>query len=195
MLFQYHWKYIGIYMLMNSSVRYGLVSRSLHWLLAAMILFMIGLGAYMTDLEKIDPLRSQLYGLHKSIGVTILLLAVVRIVWISLISPPPPANRALLRIEVIISKSVIGLFYLLMIITPVAGYLMSNSFGKPVNYFGFVQLPALISQNHGLAESLEGVHLILAYSILVLVGLHVAGALKHRLLSKNPEADVLKRML
>jgi cytochrome b561 len=181
-------------MLMNSADRYGLISRLFHWVMAFMILAMIGLGIYMTELDKGDALRSQLYSLHKSVGVTILILAVLRLIWIA-ISPPPPPPKALQRIEIIIAKSVIGLFYLLMLATPIVGYLMSNSAGWGVNYFGLVDLPMLMGKDHGLHEIFEEAHAILAFSFLALVALHVAGALKHRLLSKNPDADVLKRML
>lgn len=181
-------------MLMNSSVRYGIISRFLHWTMAILLLAMIGVGVYMTELEKTDSLRPQLYGLHKAVGVTILLLGLIRIVWI-LISPPPPPSRALQRFEVIIAKSVIGFMYLFMLATPIVGYIMSNAFGKPISYFGLFDLPVLVGQSHELAELMGEAHELFAFAILVLVILHVAGVIKHRLFSKNPEADVLKRML
>jgi cytochrome b561 len=181
-------------MLTNSAERYGLVSRLLHWLMALLILTMIGVGAYMSDLDKEDPLRAQLYTLHKEIGVTLLALAVIRILWI-LASRPPVLPAALQRWEVILAKSTTGLLYLLMLATPIAGYLMTNTGGKPISYFGLYDLPVLMGENHDLHEFLEEVHAFLAFSILALVGLHVAGAIKHRLIDKDPEADVLKRML
>jgi cytochrome b561 len=181
-------------MLTNSADRYGLVSRFLHWVMALLILAMIGVGAYMTDLDKEDPLRSQLYTLHKEIGVTILALAVIRILWI-LVSRPPVMPAALQRWDVILAKSTIGLLYLLMLATPIAGFLMTNATGKPVSYFGLFDMPLLIGENHDLHESLEDMHAYLAFSILALAGLHFAGAMKHRYLDKDPQADVLKRML
>ena len=180
-------------MLTNSVERYGQVSRLLHWLMALLILTMIGVGAYMTDLDKEDPLRAQLYTLHKEIGVTLLALAVIQILWI-LASRPPVLPAALQRWEVILAKSTTGLLYLLMLATPIAGYLMTNTGGKPVSYFGLLDLPALMGENHDLHEFLEEAHGFLAFSMLALVGLHVAGAIKHRLIDRDPEADVLKRM-
>ena len=59
-------------MLMNSAQGYGLVSKALHWLIAVMILTLIGVGAYMTDLDKDAPARAQIYGLHKAFGVKVL---------------------------------------------------------------------------------------------------------------------------
>ena len=117
-------------MLTNSADRYGLVSRSLHWVMALLILAMIGIGAYMTDLAREDPLRAQLYSMHKAVGVTLLGLAVIRILWI-LVSRPPVMPVALQRWEVVLAKSTVGLLYLLMLATPIAGYLMSNTGGKP----------------------------------------------------------------
>jgi cytochrome b561 len=181
-------------MLTNSADRYGLVSRFLHWLMALLILAMIGIGAYMTDLDKEDPLRAQLFTMHKEIGVTILVLAVLRILWI-LASRPPVLPAALQRWEVILAKSTVGLLYLLMLATPIAGYLMTNTGGKPISYFGLFDLPALMAKNHDLHETLEGVHEFLAFTILALVCLHALGAIKHRFIDKDPEADVLKRMI
>jgi cytochrome b561 len=181
-------------MLTNSADRYGLVSRLLHWLMALLILAMIGVGAYMTDLDKEDPLRAQLYTLHKEIGITILALAVLRILWL-LAARPPVLPAALQRWEVILARATTGVLYLLMLATPIAGFLMTNATGKPVSYFGLFNLPVLIGENHDLHETLEEVHGFLAFTILALVGLHAAGAIKHRFLDKDPEADVLKRML
>jgi cytochrome b561 len=180
-------------MLTNSADRYGLVSILLHWLMALLILAMIGVGAYMTDLDKEDPLRAQLYTMHKEIGVTILVLAVLRILWI-LASRPPVLPAALQRWEIILAKSTTGLLYLLMLATPIVGFLMTNASGKPVSYFGLFDLPLLIGENHNLHEILEEVHGFLAFTILALVGLHALGAIKHRFIDKDPEADVLKRM-
>jgi cytochrome b561 len=181
-------------MLTNSADRYGLVSRFLHWVMALLILAMIGVGAYMADLAREDPLRGQLYTLHKEIGVTILALAVIRILWI-VVARAPVMPAVLQRWEVVLAKSTVGLLYLLMLATPIAGYLMTNTGGKPVSYFGLFDMPVLIGENHDLHKALEDVHGFLAFSILALVGLHVLGALKHRFIDTNAEADVLKRML
>lgn len=174
-------------MLHNSQEKYGLISRLLHWLMAATILFMIGLGMYMTSLEKTDIMRPQLYGLHKSIGVTLLLLAGIRILWL-MISPPPSPLQILKKFEVIIAKSVIGVLYLLMLVIPSTGYLMSNAFEKPINFFGIIELPQLIASDVAVGKFLSEVHETSAFLMLTLVMLHIAGALKHRLL-------ILQRMI
>ena len=181
-------------MFTNSVNSYGVVSRFIHWSMALLILGMIGVGAYMTDLAKEDPLRAQLYSMHKAVGVTLLGLAMIRILWI-LVSRPPRMPAALQRWEIVLSKSTVGLLYLLMLATPIAGYLLASTGGKPVSYFGLFELPALMAKNHDLHEVLENVHGFLGYTVLTLVALHFAGALKHRFIDKDPDADVLKRML
>jgi cytochrome b561 len=181
-------------MITNSVDRYGLVSRFLHWVMALLILAMIGIGAYMTDLAKEDPLRAQLYSMHKAVGVTLLGLAIIRILWI-LASRPPVMPAALQRWEIVLAKSTVGILYLLMLVTPIAGYLMTNTGGKTISYFGLFELPALMGENHDLHEVLEQVHEVLAFTILALASLHIAGALKHRFIDKDPNADVLKRIL
>jgi cytochrome b561 len=181
-------------MLTNSADRYGAVSRFLHWVMALLILAMIGVGAYMSDLAREDPLRAQLYGMHKAVGVTLLGMAVIRILWV-LVSRPPVMPAALQRWEVVLAKSTVGLLYLLMLATPIAGYLMSNTGGKPISYFGLFELPPLMGENHDLHEILEEVHEVLAFTVLALAALHIAGALKHRFIDKDPDADVLRRML
>lgn len=181
-------------MLTNDAHHYGLISKLLHWLIALMILTLIAVGIYMTGLDKEDPTRGQIYSLHKAFGVTVLGLAVLRILWVRL-SQPPELPAGLQDWEKTLSKLVKGLMYLLMLAVPLAGYLLSNSAGKPVSYFGLFELPAVVGKNSDWAEVFGEVHEIFAFVLLGLVGLHLAGALKHRFLDKRPDVDVLKRML
>jgi cytochrome b561 len=181
-------------MLMNSAQGYGLVSKALHWLLAIMILTLIGVGMYMTDLDKDAPARAQIYSLHKAFGVTVLGLVLLRVAWIKL-SAPPRLPAGLRHWENVLSRVVKVLLYILMLLTPVAGYLMSNAAGKPINWFGLVEMPALLGEDKQWREILGELHEVFAFSMLGLVGLHVAGALKHRFIDKDPRLDVLTRML
>jgi cytochrome b561 len=181
-------------MLMNSETGYGLVSKLLHWLIALVVLTLIGVGMYMTELDKDAPARAQIYGLHKAFGVTVLGLVVLRVLWLKLSSAPAlPAGFK--DWERILSKTVKVLLYILMLLTPVAGYLMSNAAGKPISWFGVFEMPALLTENEQWQEILGELHEVFAFSMLGLVGLHVAGALKHRFVDKDPSLDVLKRML
>ncbi len=180
-------------MLTNNEQSYGLVSRGLHGLLMLMIFVMLGVGLYMTELDKTDDLRKQLYALHKSTGVMIFMLVVVRILWLKL-SPGPALPSALANWEKILTTVVKSLLYLLMLAIPLSGVLMSNSKGYPVNVYGLFELPMLVGENEGLHEIMEELHGFFAYSLLFLVLLHAAGALKHRFLDTGPNIDVMKRM-
>lgn len=180
-------------MLGNTPERYGPLSRALHWLSALIIFALIGVGLYMTGLDKEDPSRLGIYNLHKAFGVLSVLLLVARIVWLRL-SPAPALPAALTAPEQKVVTGVRALLYVLMVLVPMSGYVMSTAGGYPVSFFGLFQLPALIGESKALAEAAHEGHELLSYALLAFVLLHAAGALKHRL-KGNTEADLLKRML
>ncbi len=181
--------------LTNSKImKYPLTSRILHWSMAILILFLLGLGIYMHEfLPKDAPNRMEVYGLHKSLGALALVLIFVRIVnRLAFKAPNLPAS--LENWEKIAAHFVHFGLYLLMIIVPLSGYLMSNYFGYPVHFFG-IELPFLVEKNPEIGMIFAETHEIAAYSILGLIVFHVLGAIKHRFFDKNPENDVIKRMI
>ena len=180
-------------MLMNSADKYGLVSRAIHGVMLLLVFGMIGVGMYMADLDKADEMRKVLLEMHTSTGVVVLLLAVVRIAWLR-VSPAPRLPAALENWEKTLTTVVRSLMYLLMLLIPVAGILAVNTKGVAVGFYGLFELPMLTGENEGLHELMEEVHEILAFSLLFLVVLHVAGALKHRFFDMGNELDVMKRM-
>jgi cytochrome b561 len=180
-------------MLANSENRYGAVSRAIHGIMLLLIFGMIGVGIYMTDLDKTDEMRKVLFGLHMSTGVLVLLLAVIRLVWLKL-SPPPKLPAALESWEKTLTTVVKYLMYLLMLLIPIAGILVVNTKGLAIEVYGLFELPMLTGENEGLHELMEEVHEVLAFSLLFLVVLHAAGALKHRYIDMQNELDVMKRM-
>ena len=180
-------------MLTNSENRYGTVSRAIHGIMLLLIFGMIGVGAYMTDLDKTDEMRKVLFGLHTSTGVLVLLLAVARLVWLR-VSPPPKLPAALENWEKVLTTVVKSLMYLLMLLIPIAGVLIVNTKGLAIDFYGLFELPMLTGDNEGLHELMEEVHEVLAFTLLFLVVLHVAGALKHRYIDMVSELDVMKRM-
>jgi cytochrome b561 len=180
-------------MLANTEKSYGLLSRALHGVIMLLIFGMLGVGIYMSDLDKTDELRKQLFSLHMSTGVLVLVLAVIRIVWLKF-SPAPKLPMGLTNWEKILTTIVKSLMYLLMLAIPIVGILMVNSKGFPVSFYGLFDLPRLVGENDGLHEFMEEAHEFLAFTLLFLVVLHVAGALKHRFLDTGPDLDVMKRM-
>jgi cytochrome b561 len=181
-------------MLSNTQDRYGLLSRSLHWITALFVIGLLAVGLYMTGLDKEDPSRLGLYNLHKSFGATVLALTILRVLWI-LRSPAPPPPAVLAHMEVLASKTVKTLLYLLLFFMPLSGWIMSNAAGYAVSVFGLFDLPQLVAKSHGLHEIAEEAHELAAYGVIALVLLHIAGTLKHRYLDKDPQANVLSRML
>lgn len=177
----------------NSESRYGLLSRAIHGVMLLLIFGMLGVGIYMTDLDKTDELRKQLFSMHMSTGVLVLLLAVVRIIWLK-VSPGPALPAMLENWEKTLTTVVKSLMYLLMLLIPIIGLLIVNTKGNAVSFYGLFEVPMLTGENHDLHELTEELHELFAFSLLFLVVLHIAGALKHRFFDLNSELDVMKRM-
>jgi cytochrome b561 len=182
----------------NSSTEYGVVSRGLHWLMALIIITLLAVGIYMADLPRDTQEQKeyafQFFAMHKSFGVLALLLVVVRLLWLRL-SPAPALPAAFDARERKIVKALQGLLYVLMILVPLSGYLMSNAGGYPINFFGLGELPALIGKSKELGGIAHEAHELMGFAILLLMVVHAAGAVKHRLKDKGGETDILKRML
>ncbi len=176
----------------SPAARYTSVAIALHWAMALLILFMIWLGWNMDDNEV-------RYQLHKSVGITLLFLTVVRIAW-RLLNPPPPEPATLKSWEQKLSHAVHIAFYALMVIIPLAGWLLVSisPFQISTVLFGAVDWPHLpftsgLRQGNELLHGIvENVHSKGAWVIIVLLGLHVAGAVKHEF---GGEEGVIKRMI
>ena len=178
--------------------RYTSVALVLHWVIALAILGMIGLGWYMGDLANDDPMKESLYQLHKSIGITILLLTIARIVW-RMMNPPPEDAKGMAGWERTLSHVVHMAFYGLMLVMPLSGWLLvsiSYDFKIPTVLYGTVSWPDLpyvswLANDIGHVV-VENIHSKLAYVAFALLALHVAGAVKHEI---GGEEGVLKRMI
>lgn len=169
--------------------RYSIPAMMLHWLVALLIIANFSLGSYMPDLP-LSPQKLQLFSYHKWIGITILLLFFFRVAVRLKFKPP-----ALLPAPAWQHKAADythGLLYLLMLAIPLTGWMMSSAKGFPVVYFGVLPLPDLVAKNKELGEFLKGVHWALNLGLFLLVGMHVAAALKHHLIDRD---DTLRRML
>lgn len=174
-------------------MKYPLTSRIIHWIMALLILFMLCLGIYMTEfLPKDAPNHLQVYELHKSFGLMIFILVFLRILN-RFAKGVPALPESMSLIERILSH--LGHFglYVLMILVPLSGYLMSNSFGFPVKFFG-IEMPIIAERNFEQGAFFITAHSFLAYTLLALVTIHVLAVIKHRFFDK-PENDVLKRMI
>lgn len=175
--------------LRNSADRYGSVAMVLHWLTVAAIVATVPLAWWMDDLEPgLDKLWA--YGVHKSIGMTVLAVTVLRLVW--RLANPRPRFLGASRWQHGLSRLVHAGLYAVLIALPLVGWLHSAAVGFPVRVWGLVTLPAPIGPDRPLAETLLNAHGALASALLALLALHVAGALKHHLVDRD---DTLRRML
>ena len=176
---------------MTRSPRYSAVAIALHWAIAFGILFMIWLGWNMDGKES-------WFQFHKSVGITILVLTVARIIW-RVMNPPPPLPADMKPWESKASHAVHIGFYALMVIMPLTGWLtvsISYDFDIPTVIFGLFSWPDIpgvgFLENETAYAVISNIHSKLAYVAFALLALHVGGALKHEF---GPEEGVLKRML
>jgi cytochrome b561 len=181
-----------------SSERYTSVAITLHWLIAIAIVGMILGGWYMGDLPDGAPGQYFLYQMHKSIGITILLLTVARIIW-RVMNRPPALPEEMNGLEKTASHLVHIGFYGLMIALPLTGWLYSSVSVKldvPTVLYGIISWPDVPFVEGLKTEAASGtvnfIHSKLAWVVLALLALHVAGAIKHEF---SAEEGVLKRMI
>lgn len=167
--------------------RYDRSAMLLHWLHAVLILGLIGWGLYMTGLPKGEA-RSFAIGAHKSFGVLALLLVLVRLAWRSL-HPVPPDER-LTSAERRLAAAGHRLLYLLMVFVPLTGYLSSSFTRYPMRVFG-AEIPKAGWPDEGLNATFSAIHSIAAWTLTVLVALHLAAVVLHALRGQ----PVLARML
>lgn len=180
------------------SERYSSVAITLHWVIALAMIGMILGGWYMTDLPDGASGQYFLYQMHKSIGITILLLTVARIIW-RVMNPPPALPDDMNGLEKTASHLVHLAFYGLMIGLPLTGWLYSSVSVKldvPTVLYGMVSWPDVPFvdglNTEGASGTVHFIHSKLAWVVLGLLALHVAGAIKHEL---GAEHGVLKRMI
>lgn len=174
----------------NTRNRWGAVSQLLHWLIVVLVALQAGLGltGIMLPLgvEKLAVLAT-----HKSIGITILALAVPRLLW-RWINPTPPLPSNLKPYERFLAHFTHKGLYVLLFAMPLTGWIMSCARGFPVSWFNLFPLPDLVPKSTALYDAMVVTHATLASSLAVIVALHIAGALKHHFVLKD---DTLRRML
>ena len=170
--------------------RYTRTAVFLHWLMALGLIGTFALGFYMEGLP-LSPNKLKLYAWHKWAGMSLLVLAVVRLAW-RLSHRAPTLPNSMSAREQWLAHAGHWLLYLLMLAIPISGWLMSSAQGFQVVWFGVVPLPDLVPRNETLGEVLRIVHVVLNYTLLITVIGHIAAALQHHFIKKD---DVLTRML
>ncbi len=173
----------------NTKETYGAVAKFFHWATAFIILGLIIVGLYMVRLSY-SPYMLEVYALHKSFGLLVLWLVGLRLIWRSFnIQPAPHQNHTLW--ERLAAKIAHVFIYIAMIGMPLSGWLLSSAGQYPIPFFG-LQMPDLIGANPSIAKIMAITHEYLAYILIIVIGLHAAGALKHHIIDKD---STLKRMM
>lgn len=159
--------------------------RLFHTLVALLMIATLFLGWQVEDNEG-------LMGLHKSLGIAVLVFALLRFVnRVRAKNDVPASVHPQSSLQYIAEKAVHGLLYLTMLGIPVVGWLTSNAFGYPASFFGLFNLPTLVGKNLDLAETLGEMHELGANVFVALLALHVVGAIAHLVLHKQ---NIFKRM-
>ncbi|MDH3644239.1 MAG: cytochrome b, partial [Gammaproteobacteria bacterium] len=177
----------------GSTSEWNRIAQWLHWLVAALIVtqFVLGQLAEAAAAAHQPARQLALLANHKSVGITVLALAIVRLGW-RWASTVPDLPAAMPRWQVRASKLTHWLLYLLIFALPVSGWLMSSASAYTVSWFNLVELPDLVSPDETLKEQLVSLHHLLATTLFVLATGHLIAALKHHFLDRD---TVLARML
>ena len=170
--------------------RYSSVAIVLHWAMALLILIAWSIAIAIDDMP-LSPTRISGLSWHKWLGVTVFFLVLVRLIWRATHPVPLLAIKMPAWQEKVMHLTHWAL-YVLMFAVPVVGWLMSSAKGYTVNYFGLFELPDLVEKDKALGHLLKEIHEFLANGLMLLVGLHIAAALKHQWIDKD---GLLSRML
>lgn len=173
----------------NPPERYDPVSIFFHWVMAMLILVLFLLGWYMVDLPKGSSERTFFFTLHKSVGLTVALLLVLRLVWRWRAAGMPPAP-GIAPWQVWLAGITHRSLYVFMVVQPLSGYISSSFSGYPTRLWGVV-LPQWADKNPELNQRFTDVHEASSVALCTLILLHVCGALWH-FVGRHP--SVLPRM-
>jgi cytochrome b561 len=179
------------------SARYTSVAVVLHWLLALGILGLLVIGLAMTQLPLTPMMQFSLYQLHKSLGVTVLLLVILRLIW-RLLHRPPPMPDTMPRFEKRAAEITHVFFYFLMLGLPFSGWALVSAsvFNIPTVLYGIIPWPNMpvlsnLSNKAPVEATLKALHAYGAWLLLAVLALHVGAVLRHQFILRD---DVLRRM-
>lgn len=172
------------------TARYTATAKALHWLMALLIFGLLALGFYMHDLP-LSPQKLKLYSWHKWAGVTVFLLVWLRLFW-RLAHRPPALPASMPKLLQLAAHAGHLALYVLMIVIPISGWLMSSAKGVQTVWFGVLPLPDLLEKNKEVGDLLQTVHMSLNLFFAAVIAGHIGAALKHHFIDRD---DILKRML
>jgi cytochrome b561 len=174
----------------NTTTRWGAIAQTLHWLIVVLIIAQVILANIAEDLP-LGMKKLAMFARHKSVGITILVLAVIRLAW-RWANPTPELPSTLKPYERVLANVTHAGLYILLFAMPLTGWMMTSARGFPVSWFNLFQLPDFVPKNQSLYNAMKETHDTLALALYAIVFLHVVAALKHHFVLKD---DTLRRML
>lgn len=172
----------------NTRTNYGSVAKSLHWIMALLVITAWCVGYFADDFASKSTI-GMWFAFHKSVGMIILMLLIIRVAWRVYDKVPRPSttNKAI----IVAAHTVHYLLYVFLLVQTLSGWLMSSAAGRPPTFFGLFVFPNLISKNKYIVPEFVAIHNTSALILLTLFILHVAGALFHHFILKD---NTLRKM-
>lgn len=163
---------------------YSPAARSFHWLTAALVLTSIPIGITMVNVPNLGPTGDTLFHLHRSIGATVLLITVVRLIY-RLRHPAPPLPADMPAWQQTGAHATHWALYVLLIVQPIMGWIATSAYRAPVLYFWLFELPPIWKEDRAFSEAMFRVHMTTGIVIAVLICVHIAAALYHHFIAKD----------
>jgi cytochrome b561 len=177
--------------LRSSKAGYGWLAIGLHWTTAPLVIGLFVLGWWMVNLDYYDPWYTRAPSLHQSIGLVGILILGLR--FLQRVTSPKPASHPGHRAwERVLAHLVHWLLYALLLAVSVSGYLITTADGRPILFFEWLEIPATVTSLPNQEDVAGEIHEYLAYVVVALIALHVAGGVKHQFIDRD---GTLYRML
>jgi cytochrome b561 len=177
--------------LRNTPQGYGVLAIALHWLVALVVIGLFILGVWMTGLTYYDEWYRRAPDIHKSIGILLFFVMLARVVWRAS-NVQPDDEPGISRLQRRLAHGAHRFLYALLFALMISGYFISTADGKPIQVFGLFAVPATVSDIPNQEDIAGAVHWYLALTLIAIVGLHAAAAVKHHFIDRD---RTLKKML
>jgi cytochrome b561 len=174
---------------MTPRLQYGVPAKIFHWVIVALLAMQYPLGWLMPDIHRgMNPGAAMTF--HVSIGLSVLLLTVLRLIW--RLTHPVAPESSLPVWQRVTSEAVHWLLYLMVLATVITGWLFASFRGWSMSFFYLVPFPMLASDNAAAGRAIDGLHQAAEWALLILIGIHIASALAHIFIYRD---RVMERML
>jgi len=170
--------------------RYGALARLFHWITVIMVISMVPAGIAMTRISG-GSLQNTLFDFHRSVGVVLMVLTLVRLAY-RLAKPPEPLPSSIALWQRMAAKAAHAFIYIFLIINPFVGWVATSAYGAAIPVFGLFTMPALLEKDRELSSQLFLIHEVLGIMFVLTIVVHIGAALYHHFVLED---NVLRRML